>query len=167
MIHVLVEAVKNIKSVMGNNKDLYFVAVKVFLIDSEGNFLITKDRFGDWDIPGGRLREQDFSIPLESVVERKINEELGESVKYELGKPAIFMRHERNEILPSGEREKRRIFGIGYTAQYKNGEITVGKNHEKYEWVSIETFEPEKFFTGGWLEGIIEFQKKYKKCHGK
>ena len=64
------------------NKDTYFVAVKVFLIDSVGNFLITKDCFGDWDIPGGRLREQDFNTPLELVAARKIKEELGEDVKY-------------------------------------------------------------------------------------
>jgi len=29
------------------NKDTYFVAVKIFLKDQEGNFLITKDKFGD------------------------------------------------------------------------------------------------------------------------
>jgi len=41
------------------NKDLYFVAVKIFLEDKDGRLLITKDRFGDWDLPGGRLREKD------------------------------------------------------------------------------------------------------------
>lgn len=143
------------------NKDAYFVAVKMFLLDSEGNFLIIKDRFGDWDIPGGRLREQDFSVPLEAVAERKIKEELGEDVKYKLGGPALFMRHERDEILPSGEREKRRIFAIGYTAQYEGGEIKLGKNHEKHEWVPVKTFKPEDHFTGGWLKGIEDFQSGY------
>lgn len=37
------------------NKDTYFVAVKVFLLNAQGNFLITKDRFGDW---GGELSAQ-------------------------------------------------------------------------------------------------------------
>ena len=145
------------------NKDVYFVAVKVFLLDSEENFLITKDRFGDWDIPGGRLREQDFNVSLEQVIERKITEEIGESVKYKLGGPVVFMRHERNEILPSGDRSKRRIFAIGYTAEYQGGKITLGKNHEKYEWVPIKTFVPETRFIGGWLQGIKDFQVGYKK----
>ncbi len=47
------------------NKDVYFVAVKVFLQNEKGKLLITKDRFGDWDIPGGRLRENDFDVPLQ------------------------------------------------------------------------------------------------------
>jgi ADP-ribose pyrophosphatase YjhB (NUDIX family) len=153
---------RNITSAMGN-KDLYFVAVKIFLVDSEGNLLITKDCFGDWDIPGGRLREEDFTVSLEAVAERKIKEELGGNVIYKLGKPALFMRHQRDEILSSGEREKRRIFAVGYSARYQEGEITIGKNHEKYEWVSLKTFVPEDYFTGGWLQGVKEFQLKFGK----
>ena len=142
------------------NKDRYFVAVKVFLEDDKGNFLITKDIFNqDWDIPGGRLRENDFETPLVEVMERKIKEELGEGVRYELGEPAVFMRHERDELMPSGEREKRRIFAVGYKAKFLGGEIKLGKHHEKYEWVSLKTFVPENYFTGGWLKGVREYLK--------
>ncbi len=145
------------------NKDLYFVAVKIFLLDDTNRLLIIKDRFGEWDIPGGRLRENDFEIPLEAVAERKIKEELGEAVRYELDAPTIFMRHERDEILSFGQREKRRIFAVGYTARYLGGGPKLGQNHEKYEWVPISTFVPEDYFTGGWLQGIKELQAQYKK----
>ena len=141
---------------MNTEKDQYFVAVKVFLEDGKGNLLITKDRFGDWDIPGGRLRANDFDTPLESIVKRKIKEELGE-ITYELSQPVVFMRHERNEILPSGERQIRRIFAIGYRASYKNGAVLLGSNHEKFEWVSINDFAPEQYFTGGWLKGMQDY----------
>jgi len=148
---------------MGNNmslsgKDLYFVAVKVFLRDDTGRLLITKDIFNtDWDIPGGRLREMDFDISLENVVARKIQEELGDKVKYKLGEPKVFMCHERAEILPDGTRTPVRIFAIGYDAQYMGGEIKLGKNHEKYEWVDLKSFVPEDRFVGGWLKGIKEY----------
>ena len=140
------------------NKDVYFVAVKIFLQNKKGELLITKDRFGDWDIPGGRLRENDFDIPLEKVVERKMKEELGENISYQLGDVALFMRHERNEILPSGGREIRRIFAVGYHATYRRGEIKLGGNHTEYVWVNLKEFIPENYFTGGWLKGIKEFQ---------
>lgn len=144
------------------NKDLYFVAVKVFLQDGAGRLLITKDIFGtDWDIIGGRLRENDFETPLEEVVKRKMAEELGEDVRYELGEQVLFMRHERDEILQSGEKEKRRIFAVGYKAKYLGGEIRLGKHHEKYEWVDLGTFIPEDYFTGGWLKGVKEFQAMF------
>ncbi len=150
---------------MTHNKDLYFVAVKIFLQDDAGRLLITKDIFNsDWDIPGGRLREVDFETPFEAVVARKIQEELGENFKYELGEVALYMRHEREELLPSGEKDTRRIFAIGYKAKYLGGEIKLGKNHEKYQWVDLETFVPEDYFVGGWLKGVKEFQLKFKKC---
>lgn len=169
MICVLVDLARSTRSVMewgsnviitmNQNKDSYFVAVKIFLEDSKGNLLITKDRFGDWDIPGGRLRENDFDVPLEKVVERKMIEELGKDVQYVLGKPVLFMRHERNEILPSGERQKKRIFAVGYSATYSGGSIAVGSNHEKYEWVSLKNLKPEDYFTGGWLKGVKEYME--------
>lgn len=147
---------------MENNKDSYFVAVKVFLEDGKGNLLITKDKFGDWDIPGGRLRENDFETPLEEVVARKIKKELGDNINYSLGSPVVFMRHQREEVLNDGKREKRRIFAIGYKAKYSEGDISLGNNHEKYEWVDLDKFVPEDYFTGGWLKGIKEYIKKRK-----
>ncbi len=143
---------------MDIRKDLYFVAVKIFLEDGQGNFLITKDRFGDWDIPGGRLRENDFEVDLNDVVKRKIQEELGGEVNYEIGESILFMRHERDEIISESEKSKRRIFAIGYRAKYISGEIKLGENHELYEWVSIKNFVAEDRFTGGWLKGVKEYQ---------
>lgn len=87
-----------------------------------------------------------------------MREELGEELKYTLGEPVVYMRHERDEILSDGSREKRRIFAIGYRAKHISGEIKLGKNHEKYEWVSITDFKPESYFSGGWLKGIQEYQ---------
>ena len=144
---------------MSSAKDTYFVAVKLFLEDSDGRLLITKDKFGDWDLPGGRLRENYFDVPLEKIAERKIVEELGKDVKYELGAPVVFMRHERDEILPSGGREKRRIFAVGYKAKYLGGLIELGKNHEKYEWVSLDNFKPEEYLKGGWLKGVKDYMR--------
>jgi 8-oxo-dGTP pyrophosphatase MutT (NUDIX family) len=142
------------------DKDLYNIAVKVFLEDGKGNLLITKDRFGDFDLPGGRLLPDDFSVPLEQVVERKVREELGSSIHYTLGEPVVFMRHERDEILADAKKGKRRIFAIGYKALYQGGDIALGKNHELHEWVQLKTFKPETYFTGGWLLGVKEYMEK-------
>ena len=145
---------------MKNEKDLYFVALKVFLEDQKQRLLIIKDRFGDWDLPGGRLKENDFNVALEQVLQRKVKEELGDAVRYDLSDPIVYMRHERNEVLPSGERSKRRIFAVAYKAQYLSGDIVLGKNHEKYEWVDTEHFDPNNYFTGGWLKGVEEYLRK-------
>ncbi len=39
-----------------DQKDTYFVAVKVFF-EQDGKLLILKDNFGDWDLPGGRIKK--------------------------------------------------------------------------------------------------------------
>lgn len=144
-----------------NGKDMYFVAVKVFLEDGDGNFLITKDTFNTtWDIPGGRLRPEDFDVDLSDVVARKMREELGEDVTYDLREPVVYMRHEREEQFPDGTTDTRRIFAIGYRATYIGGEMKMGKNHEDYKWVSKADFKPEEYFDGGWLKGVKEYMSK-------
>ncbi len=85
---------------------------------------------------------------------------LSGEVRYTLGAPVVFMRHEREEILSNGKKEKRRIFAVGYRATYEGGEIILGKNHETYEWVPLKTFKPEDYFTGGWLLGVKEYSQK-------
>lgn len=137
-----------------NDKDLYFVAVKLLLRDGD-KLLITHDIFGSWDLPGGRLKPDEFDKPLEAVIERKVREELGLAVQYELGDPKVFFRVEREEEGMNGQ--KVRIFAVGYEAKYKGGEVMLGKNHDQHEWVVVRSFEPEQYFKGGWLTGVQEY----------
>ncbi len=141
-------------------KDLYYVAVKLFLRDGD-KLLITHDIFGDWDLPGGRLREHEFDAPLEAVIERKVREELGPDVKYSVEEPVVFFRHERSEHDEGGKQV--RIFAIGYEAVYQGGDVKLGDYHDKMEWVDINSFKPEGYFTGGWLKGVQEYLEKVPK----
>lgn len=142
---------------MGNSRDLYYVAVKLFLED-KGRFFIFKDRFGAWDLPGGRIRKDEFAASLEKVIERKVREELGTSVSYKLGKPIVFMRHERREAMMP-KRPKVRIFAIGYQAKFLGGDIKLSPEHTEYLWVSTKRFDPKRYFKGGWLKGVQEYLK--------
>jgi hypothetical protein len=129
------------------SKDLYFVAVKLFLRDGD-KLLVIHDIFGAWDLPGGR------------IAERKVREELGPEVKYKLGEPnGIFFRVERWE---EGLDKTVRIFAFGYDAEYLGGKVEPGKHIEKCEWVDIKTFKPEESFEGDWLAGVQEYLAKAK-----
>ena len=137
-------------------KDLYFVAVQIFLLDS-GRLLITHDIYGDWDLPGGRIRKDEFNKPLESVIDRKIGEELGQEVRYTLGQPKVFFRVERKEHNLGGQIVH--IFAVGYEANYLGGEVHLGDHHDQMEWVETSSFKPEEYFNGGWLRGVQEYLK--------
>lgn len=136
------------------DKDTYFVAVKVFLED-KGKLFIFQDGFDQWDLPGGRIKKDEFDVPLEQVIQRKMSEELGNEVKFKLGKPVVFMRHERVENWPGNP--TIRIFAVGYQANYEGGEIHLASHHKQMKWVDIKDFKPESYFTGGWLKGVQEY----------
>ena len=135
-------------------KDTYFVAVKVLLRDGP-LLLITHDIFGQWDWPGGRLRTDEFATPFSEVVERKMREELGTEVRYELGEPRVFFRHQRQEHGANGETV--RIFAVGYEAKYVDGRLDLGPHHDEHLWVNVGSFRPEEYFEGGWLAGVQDY----------
>lgn len=136
-------------------KDTYFVAVKLFL-EKEGKLFIFKDKFGAWDLPGGRIKKHEFETPLKDVISRKMSEEVGSELQYEVEDRAeVLMRHERVEA--SSGNPVVRIFGIGYRAQWKSGEPKMSEAHTEMLWVDPKDFKPEDYFTGGWLNGVQEY----------
>lgn len=137
-----------------SQKDIYFVAVKVFL-ENDGKLLILKDNFGDWDLPGGRIKKDEFETPLLDIVRRKMKEEIGTDVVYTLQPPSIFMRHERKEATEGNPTV--RIFALGYIGKLESGDITLSPRHTEMLWVDPKTFRPEDYFTGGWLQGVQEY----------
>lgn len=139
-----------------DQKDPYFVAMKAF-VEKDGKLLILKDNFGDWDLPGGRVKKDEFETPLEDVLKRKMTEELGADVTYTFDKPSIFMRHERIEATKGSPTV--RIFGLGYIVQLTGGDIHLSPRHTEMLWVDPTSFKPEDYFTGGWLKGVQEYQK--------
>lgn len=134
-------------------KDTYFVAVKLFL-EKDGQLFIFKDKWGDWDLPGGRIKTDEFNVPLEKIIARKMKEELGNDVQYSLGSPVVFMRHERQETQTN---QTARIFAIGYQAGLESGEPKLGNHHVEMKWVDTDSFKPEEYFKGGWLKGVQEY----------
>src|ERR1700710_2668678 len=98
------------RGTVNTGKALCFVAVKA-LVRRGPELLITHDVFGDWDLPGGRLRVEDFDSPLEDVLRRKLSEELGAGFSYDVGRPTVFFRHQRTEATPVGS--EALIFAIG------------------------------------------------------
>jgi len=143
-----------------NGKDLYFVAVKVFMIKGE-NLLILKDNFDCWDLPGGRIKPEEFEVSMEDIVKRKMREELGDNIKYKIGTPVVFMRHERVE--KSAGNPTVRIFAVGYEGELLDGEIKLSDRHTEMLWVNPKDFKPKNYFTGGWLKGVQEYLLKINK----
>jgi 8-oxo-dGTP pyrophosphatase MutT (NUDIX family) len=135
-----------------NGKAVYFVAVKVFLRNGE-KLLVIHDIWGNWELPGGRIKPDEFQKPIMETVERKIREELGDDVKYSGLKPTgTFLQVARVE-----QDTNVRIFAIGFEAEYLGGEIDLGNHHDDLKWVDVNTFRPLELQDNDWMRGVEDY----------
>lgn len=141
-----------------NGKDVYFIAVKALIRDGK-KLLITHDIFNSWDIPGGRIKKDEFQKPPTDVLKRKLNEELGNDIEYEIGDIVTTFSVERNE---AGIDTAARIFAVGYEVNLISGNISLGKNHDHYEWVNVNDYNPNSNFKDGWEKGLESYLFKTK-----
>jgi hypothetical protein len=140
-------------------KDEYLVALKLLLLDGD-KLLITHDTFGQWDLPGGRIRRNQFDVPLEDILIGKISEELGKDLKYQLGDIKTTFRVEREEFGRGGS--KVRIFGLGYEAEYLGGEISLGEFHDRHEWIDLKTVDLKNYKTeSGWVHLLEKYRERF------
>lgn len=107
----------------------YHVGLKV-LLRKENEFLFLTDAIGKHlDLPGGRIDDVEHNLPLTEVIAREVEEELGEEIKYKLGKPVFqFRRHFESKGL--------HIFLTVYEAEYLSGEIRLSDEHNNYQWIN-------------------------------
>ena len=140
-----------------NGKAVYFVAVKVFLRRGD-ELLLAHDIFDTWELPGGRIKLDEFQRPLTETVSRKLREELGDDLKYSAPKPTgTFFQVARME-----QGQEVRIFAIGYEAKYLDGEIKLSKVHDELKWVDVRDFEPLKLQNNDWMRGVEDYIKEIK-----
>ncbi len=136
-----------------SDKGLFYVAVKVMLRDGN-RILLLHDIFGDWDLPGGRILPDEFGGDLENVIERKMNEELGNDVTYDVEGIETYFQVTRTE---HDTGKTSHIFAIGFSACYLSGSIMLGDHHDEYRWVDIHDLTPSDYFKHGWEVGITKY----------
>ncbi len=143
---------------LSQQKESYFVAVK-FLLRKEDSLLVTHDIFGAWDIPGGRIRQDQFGVPLERVLKEKIAVELGQEIEYELGSIVTTMQIERQEAGLDGQTV--RIFAVCYEANYVSGDVSLGEHHDKYEWLDLNSVKLDEY-EGGWIGQLGDYVQNWR-----
>ena len=132
---------------------IYHVGLKVLL--KKGNeFLFLTDAVGKhFDLPDGRIDDVEHTTPLTEVIAREVSEELGEEIKYKLGKPVFqFRRHFESKGL--------HIFLTVYEAEYLSGEIKLSAEHSDFQWINPRKIDlkEEQFFH---KEEYLAFKKYF------
>lgn len=138
-------------------RDYYQVSLKAILENEKGEILgleaVDKGTMsGFFDLPGGRIDEDEFETPLKTIIGREIIEEAGD-INFELDEnPVGTSRY----LLPgkyTSNKKDTRIFYVFFRAKYISGAISTSEEHKGFKWIDPRN-NPEKFFVPHILQGI-------------
>ena len=138
----------------------FYVSLKVIIKNKKGEILCLKiaDRYsmaGFYDMPGGRISEDEIQEPYSKIIQRELEEEIGKKVKYKLClKPVSVARH--IYFSKSLQREAY-IFMIFFEARYISGDIIISSEHKRYRWIKLNRNNIKKLFVRGLLEGMENY----------
>ena len=136
----------------------YQISLKIILKNNKNEVLIlngcSKGSYaGFYDLPGGRIDEDESDISFLDIIKREAKEEIG-NVKMKINpKPIDLGRH----VVPASmtsENKNLHVLYIFFEAEFISGDIAISKEHEGFKWANLKETKPEKLFKSGILEGI-------------
>ena len=139
-------------------REFYQISLKLTLRDSSGKILLMKaqekDYYGGYyDLPGGRINVDEFTIPLTDILRREVREEIG-AIQYDLNpRPVAVARHMIPAHISSLKRDVPNLYLL-YEAQYHGSEIAPSPEHTGFEWFDLKTTDFAKLLKSGNLEGL-------------
>lgn len=147
-----------------SNKDFYQISLKVILKNNKGEILILKDQkngsfTGFYDLPGGRIDEEEFNTSFTKIIKREIIEELGNIEIIIKEKPVALGRHLISTNITSNKKSIRVLY-VFFEAELLGGKIKIGEEHTEFEWVNLNNVKTAKLFKSGILEGINMYLNK-------
>lgn len=133
---------------------IYQVGQKILLQRPDGKVLFLRLKSGRFDLPGGRIDNGEYRMPLEKILAREIREELGDEITYRIGSVA-FQYHFPHK--------NGGTFITVFHAGYISGEIALSNEHKSFMWVSPEIFRFQKkdFPVFAMYAGFRNYFKKY------
>ena len=139
-------------------KDFYHISLKALLKNEKGEVLALKasnvgNLIGFYDLPGGRIDVEEFGLPLENVLRRELQEEIGD-VKVELSKhPVAYGRH-LLEGKHTEDGEDIHVMYMLFEGKYLSGDVVISEEHTGFQWFDLQAIDLETYFKKGNLEAI-------------
>ena len=126
---------------MSNKKVIYNISLKIFL-ERDGKFLILTNDENKFDLPGGRIDDDEHGKPLKDILLRETAEELGEEFKFEIGEPVIHFRRIFDE-------DGLYVFIVVFSGKVVSDKIIISNEHNGYSWMKPEEIisDPRNFYS--------------------
>lgn len=144
-----------------NEHDLYQVAVKAFIRNSDGKVLVLKalrnsTLGGFYDIPGGRIHRSEFGTSLIEILKREIVEETGIQNVTMDSRPVAVGRHSMTYD-SSGKFPEIHLLYLFFEARFDGGDVHISHEHEGFEWVNLASTDLPRYFTSGILDAVRQY----------
>lgn len=135
----------------------YNISLKVFLQNDKWETLILKTPdsssfHGNYDLPWGRIDEDEFYVDLLDILDREIKEEVW-NIKYTVNKKPVAVFRHRAEYNDRVED----IFYPFYEAKIISWDINISDEHSEYKWVKLSDIVLEEYF----ISWILDWAKMY------
>ena len=140
-----------------HNPALFHVGLKALIINDDGEFLLlkaiakNKDCHNTWDLPGGRINQDELDIVFLKIIKREIREEAGD-IKYVLRPDPVSLAKTAYE----GGEER---FFILFEAKYISGDVKISDEHSGYIWKKIGPKDIDKNFNQVIRELMLNYFK--------
>jgi mutator protein MutT len=133
---------------MDKNK-ISYIGVKALIVNNEGKVLITQEPTyfvggGKWELPGGKIANGEENTPLEEILKREIEEELGNQFKVKIGEIIDVMRRPWNKPGASADQVMLAVFKCTYVG----GEIKLSEENINSAWVTKADISKYEFIPG-------------------
>lgn len=120
------------------------VGIKAIMQNSEGKILTLKAHdngpmAGYNDMPGGRIEETEIGVPFTEILQREIEEELGD-IQYKIEHQPVTA---VSWTWPNGQD----MTFIYYLAKYEFGDLIISDEHWGHEWIEPTIENIDKYFT--------------------
>ncbi len=135
----------------------FYCSLKIILKNSEGKILaLESDKVGElsgfYDLPGGRIDENEIGFPFIRSIDREVREEAGD-IQFIIDPRPIFSITWQLSNYPYP------FVYIYYEGQYKSGDIKISDEHQSYKWITLDKQEIEKHFTKWHYKALTEYYK--------
>ncbi len=115
----------------------YRVSTKALILDDTKRFLLTKEKCGKWELPGGGL---DFGETAQIGITREIKEEMGLEVIFVANNPSYFFTFQH-------DRTGTWIANVLYLTKVKNLEFTSSNECTELRFFTKEEALKENLFS--------------------
>jgi len=119
----------------------YQISLKALIRKGDEFLFLRTPKRKLFDLPGGRIDLDEYEAPIAKIIEREVQEELGEKVKYKLGNLVFQFRRHGKAPTP--------VFLAVYEAEYLSGEPQLSNEHSGFQWINPKKdgLKKEDFFN--------------------